>query len=78
MTSCVSSRRSSDVTSCDTSAGGADKRACCTTGCTESQDPRLGEDLCAVVEAWPNLPGHIKTTILKLIESDGVPNDANR
>ncbi len=76
-TSCVSSSESSDVTTCDTNAGGAAEQACCTTGCTESQNAPLAEDLRGVVEAWPNLSDHTKATILKLIKSAGVPNDAS-
>ena len=33
-------------------------------------------DLARIVDAWPNLPDHIKTTILVLVKSAGVPNDA--
>ncbi len=77
MTSCVSSRESCDVTACDTNAEGATEQACCTTGCTESQNARLAEDLRTVVEAWLNLPDHIKTTILVLVKSAGVPSDAS-
>ena len=81
MTSCVSSSGSSGVTTCDTGAEGTTEQACCTTGCTtgctESQDARLADDLCAVVEAWPNLSDRTKTIILALIESGRVPNDAS-
>ncbi len=77
VTSCVSSSESSDVTTCDTGTEATPKQACCTTGCTESQNARLAEDLRTVVEAWPNLPDHIKTTILVLVKSAGVPSDAS-
>ncbi len=33
-------------------------------------------DLARIVDAWSQLPDHIKTTILTLVESAGVPNDA--
>ena len=34
-------------------------------------------DLTRIVEAWPSLPGHIKTTIIVLVKSAGVPTDAS-
>jgi hypothetical protein len=33
--------------------------------------------LTVVVVAWPGLPDHIRSAILTLVESTGVPNDAN-
>ncbi len=47
------------------------------------ESPKLQEtvsrdaDLAAVIAAWTNLPDHIKTTILVLVKSAGVPNDAS-
>ena len=34
-------------------------------------------DLAVVTRSWPELPDHIKSTILTLIKSAGVPTDAN-
>lgn len=34
-------------------------------------------DLHHIAAAWPGLPAEVKTTILKLIESSGVSNDAS-
>ena len=39
----------------------------------EQNEPELHE----IATAWPDLPGHVKETIVTLIEIAGVSSDAN-
>lgn len=46
-------------------------RAVCTPACTRLHTEPLPDDLQAIVRSWPNLPEHIRRTILTLVASSG-------
>ena len=70
MTSCVSSRRSTNISPCEHKTSGSAQRGCwtpCWTRGSESQP--MSDDLRAVVDAWDSLPEHVRQTVRTIVES---------